>query len=35
MKYSKNMRVMQVDISWNDIESFNVFDEIFEKIKIW
>lgn len=25
------MRVMQVDISWNDIESFNAFDEMFEK----
>lgn len=31
MEYSKNIRVIPVDIGWNDIGSFNAFDEIFEK----
>ncbi len=33
MEYSKNIRVIPVDIDWNDIGSFNAFDEIFEKDK--
>ena len=31
MEYSKNIRVIPVDIEWNDIGSFNAFDEIFPK----
>ena len=31
MEYSKNIRVIPVDIDWNDIGSFNAFDEIFPK----
>lgn len=31
MEYSKNIRVIPVDIGWNGIGSFNIFDEIFEK----
>lgn len=31
MEYSKNIRVIPVDIGWDDIGSFNAFDEIFEK----
>ncbi len=31
MEYSKNIRVIPVDIDWNDIGSFNAFDEIFLK----
>ncbi len=31
MEYSKNIRVIPVDIDWNDIGSFNAFDEIFQK----
>lgn len=31
MEYSKNIRVIPVDIDWNDIGSFNAFEEIFEK----
>ena len=31
MEYSKNIRVIPVDIEWNDIGSFNTFDEIFKK----
>ena len=31
MEYSKNIRVILVDIDWNDIGSFNAFDEIFPK----
>ena len=33
MEYSKNIRVIPVDIAWNDIGSFNAFDEIFPKDK--
>lgn len=31
MEYSKNIKVIPVDIGWNDIGSFTAFDEIFEK----
>ncbi|MGL5124374.1 MAG: mannose-1-phosphate guanylyltransferase, partial [Fusobacteriaceae bacterium] len=31
MEYSKNIRVIPVDIGWNDIGSFNALDDIFEK----
>lgn len=31
MEYSKNIRVIPVDIGWNDIGSFNALEEIFEK----
>ena len=31
MEHSKDVRVIPVDIEWNDIGSFNAFDEIFEK----
>lgn len=31
MEYSKNIRIIPVDIEWNDIGSFNAFDEIFPK----
>ena len=31
MEYSKNIRVIPVDIDWNDIGNFNAFDEIFPK----
>lgn len=31
MEYSKNIRVIPVDIDWNNIGSFNAFDEIFLK----
>ena len=31
MEYSKNIRVIPVDIDWNDIGSFSAFDEIFPK----
>lgn len=31
MEYSKNIRVIPVDIEWNDIGSFNALEEIFEK----
>ena len=34
MEYSKNIRVIPVDIDWNDIGSFNAFDEIFPKDEI-
>lgn len=31
MEYSKNIRVIPIDIGWNDIGSFTALDEIFEK----
>lgn len=31
MEYSKNIRVIPVDIGWNDIGSFNALDEVFPK----
>ncbi|MDX8335938.1 mannose-1-phosphate guanylyltransferase [Candidatus Cetobacterium colombiensis] len=31
MEYSKNIRVIPVDIEWNDIGSFNALEEVFEK----
>ncbi|MGL5964687.1 MAG: sugar phosphate nucleotidyltransferase, partial [Fusobacteriaceae bacterium] len=31
MEYSKNIRVIPVDIGWNDIGSFNALDDVFEK----
>ncbi|MGL5051566.1 MAG: mannose-1-phosphate guanylyltransferase, partial [Fusobacteriaceae bacterium] len=31
MEYSKNIRVIPVDIDWNDIGSFNALEEVFEK----
>ena len=31
MEYSKNIRVIPVDIGWNDIGSFNALEEVFEK----
>lgn len=31
MEYSRNIRVIPVDIDWNDIGSFNAFDDIFSK----
>ena len=31
MEYSRNIRVIPVDIDWNDIGSFNAFEEIFPK----
>lgn len=31
MEYSKNIRVIPVDIDWNDIGSFNALEEIFDK----
>lgn len=31
MEYSKNIRVIPMDVGWNDIGSFNALDEIFEK----
>ena len=31
MEHSKNVRVIPIDIEWNDIGSFNAFDEIFGK----
>ena len=31
MEFSKNIRVIPVDIGWNDIGSFNALDEIFQK----
>lgn len=31
MEYSKNIRVIPVDIGWNDIGSFSALEEIFEK----
>lgn len=31
MEYSKNIRVIPIDIGWNDIGSFNAFDEILKK----
>lgn len=31
MEYSKNIRVIPVDIEWNDIGSFNALEEIFQK----
>lgn len=31
MEYSKNIRVIPVDIDWNDIGSFNALEEIFQK----
>lgn len=31
MEYSKNIRVIPVDIEWNDIGSFNALEEVFDK----
>lgn len=31
MEYSKNIRVIPVDIDWNDIGSFNALEEVFDK----
>lgn len=31
MEYSKNIRVIPVDIGWNDIGSFNALDDVFPK----
>ena len=31
MEYSKNIRVIPVDIDWNDIGSFNALEEVFHK----
>ncbi|MGL4864059.1 MAG: mannose-1-phosphate guanylyltransferase [Clostridium sp.] len=31
MEYSRNIRVIPVDIDWNDIGSFNALEEIFDK----
>lgn len=31
MEFSKNIRVIPVDIGWNDIGSFNALDEVFPK----
>lgn len=31
MEYSKNIRVIPVDIEWNDIGSFNALEEVFQK----
>lgn len=31
MEYSKNIRVIPIDIGWNDIGSFSALDEIFTK----
>lgn len=31
MEYSKNIRVIPVDIGWNDIGSFNALEEVFKK----
>ncbi|MFK4784390.1 mannose-1-phosphate guanylyltransferase [Fusobacterium sp. MFO224] len=31
MEYSKDVRVIPVDIGWNDIGSFNALEEIFDK----
>lgn len=31
MEYSKNIRVIPIDIGWNDIGSFTALDEVFEK----
>ena len=31
MEHSKNIRVIPVDIGWNDIGSFNALDEVFPK----
>ncbi|MGF6906993.1 mannose-1-phosphate guanylyltransferase [Fusobacterium sp. PH5-44] len=31
MEHSKDVRVIPVDIDWNDIGSFNAFDDIFDK----
>lgn len=31
MEYSKNIRVIPVDIKWNDIGSFNALEDVFEK----
>lgn len=31
MEYSKNIRVIPVDIDWNDIGSFNALEEVFPK----
>lgn len=33
MEYSKNIRVIPVDIEWNDIGSFNALEDIFDKNK--
>lgn len=33
MEFSKNIRVIPVDIGWNDIGSFTALDEVFEKDK--
>ncbi|WP_432205373.1 mannose-1-phosphate guanylyltransferase (plasmid) [Cetobacterium somerae] len=33
MEYSKNIRVIPVDIDWNDIGSFNALEEVFDKNK--
>ncbi|MGL5964426.1 MAG: mannose-1-phosphate guanylyltransferase, partial [Fusobacteriaceae bacterium] len=33
MEYSKNIRVIPVDIEWNDIGSFNALEEVFEANK--
>lgn len=31
MEYSKNIRVIPIEIGWNDIGSFNALEEVFEK----
>lgn len=31
MEYSKNIRVIPIDIGWNDIGSFTALEEVFEK----
>ncbi|MDX8337152.1 mannose-1-phosphate guanylyltransferase [Candidatus Cetobacterium colombiensis] len=31
MEYSRNIRVIPVDIEWNDIGSFNALEEVFDK----
>lgn len=33
MEYSKNIRVIPIDIGWNDIGSFNALDDVFPKNK--
>ena len=33
MEYSKNIRVIPVDIGWNDVGSFNALEDVFEKNK--